>query len=180
MTDKTLAATEPQSVDVTPDVKAENFDIDAFVNGARHATRAVLIYQRPDLLADIEIAEREVELARKKRQRVSDLEDHLDDLYRALVDSGRWFHVQGRSDAWRSDVEKSVKKAGGSKEDVVLEQLAQSIVVPSNVTADHLRRLQEIDEAQVKKLVAAFSIACVQPTQVTAPFSRARSKGDPA
>lgn len=181
MTDKTLADTpEPESVDVTPDVTAEDFDIEAFVSGARHARRAVRIYSRPDLLADIEIAERAVEIARRKGEDVEALESDLDDLCRALVDSGRWFHVEGRSDAWRSNVAKDVRKRGGSKEDIVLEQVAQSIVTPSGVTSDHLRRLQEIDEAQIKGLVVAWTLACQQPTKVTAPFSRAYSKGDPA
>src|SRR5690606_40437462 len=121
-----------------------------------------------------------IDADRKKGEDVEALETDLDVLYRTLVDSGRWFHVQGRSDSWKSSVAKAVKKRGGTREDVVFEQVAQSIVSPEGVTADHLRRLAEIDEAQIKALVVCWTMACNAPTRVTAPFSHAPSKGDTA
>lgn len=149
MSDTTLADLAPTlddaagegSVDVTQDVSAEDFDIDAFVAG-----------DRDDLIEQIEALQDE------------------------FLASGKWFHVRGRSDAWRDGVKKKLKKAGASENDIVLEQVAASIVIPSGVTKKHLKAIQEINEAEVKKLVVAWQLACTQPTKATAPFSREPSR----
>ena len=185
MTDKTLADTpEPESVDVTPDVTAEDFDIDAFVAGVRPSTHAVKIYARADLLAPIaELDERiqrhdaQVAAGEDSDIDVDDLIEQVEQMQDEFLASGRWFHVRGRSDAWREGVQKKLKKAGASENDATLEMVAASIVTPSGVTKKHLKAIQEVNEAEVKKLVVAWTMACHQPAKVTAPFSREPSKG---
>lgn len=191
MSDKSLADSEPtldtleaDSVDVTHDVTAEDFDIDAFVAGVRPATRAVKIYARADLLAPIAELDERIQRHDAQAQAGEDPDEDADELIEqieALQDeflaSGKWFHVRGRSDAWRDGLKKKLKKAGASDNDITLEMVAASIVTPSGVTKKHLKAIQEINEAEVKKLVVAWQFACTQPTKATAPFSREPSKG---
>lgn len=191
MSDTTLADLAPTlddaagegSVDVTQDVSAEDFDIDAFVAGVRPSTRAVKIYARADLLAPIaELEERirrydaQVDAGEDPDEDRDDLIEQIEALQDEFLASGKWFHVRGRSDAWRDGVKKKLKKAGASENDIVLEQVAASIVIPSGVTKKHLKAIQEINEAEVKKLVVAWQFACTQPTKATAPFSREPSR----
>ena len=190
MSDKTLADVEPtlddaaESVDVTPDVAAEDFDIDAFVAGVRPSTRAVKIFARADLYAPIaELDERiqrhdaQVAAGEEPDEDVDELIEQIEALQDEFLASGKWFHVRGRSDAWREGLKKKLKKAGASDNDITLECVAACIVTPSGVTKKHLKAIQEVNEAEVKKLVVAWQFACTQPTKATAPFSREPSKG---
>src|SRR5690606_37209658 len=187
MSDKTLADSAPdidESVDVTPDVTAEDFDIDAFVAGVRPTMRAVKIYARPDLLAPItELEARiqhhdaQVEAGEAPETDRDEMIDEIEELQDQFFASGKWFHVRGRSDSWREGTKKTLKKAGASDNDATLEMVAASIVTPTGVTKKHLKAIQEVNEVEVKKLVVAWTMACHQPAKITAPFSHADSTG---
>lgn len=173
----------------------ENFDLNAWVSGIQPTTRAVNIYGRADLIAEIEMLEAKLKIAEAAADSgeeslddagsVADLEARLTQRYQEFVDSGITFKVQGRSENWLDAVEKrcrnSARVNGASKDEktvfVQLNQLAESIVQPEGVTYEHLAALREVSESQVRKLLVAFSLACNQAPQVTAPFSQRSSGG---
>ena len=172
----------------------EDFDIDGFMSGMRSTVRSATIYQRGDLLAEIEDTERRLQLVEADDAAEYALEDatggsaealnaRLDDLYQQLLDSGVTFKVEGRSVDWLTGVEKEVKRSaathGMSEDDksaaVTRHQLARSIVSPEGVTVAHLERLDEVSGAQYRKLVSTFFSACSQAPTVTSPTSPSSS-----
>lgn len=185
---------EKQPTEYEPDLPPpEDFDLDAWMSGVRSTVRSVTIYQRGDLLAEIEDTERRLQLAESPDAADFGLEDsggdkdglneRLDDLYRALLDSGVTFKVEARSNDWLNDIYNSVTQASEgrslTKEERLAiankRQLAGAIIQPQGVTYEHLDRLEEVSGAQYRKLLAAFFQANSQAPVVTAPTSPASS-----
>lgn len=169
-----------------------DFNPDEWFAGIRSTERSATLYQRGDLLADIEETERALSLVEADDAAEYSMDDtgskeslnaRLDGLYQQLMDSGVTFRVQGRSAEWLKAVEKEITKSpatnGMSKDDktaaVTREQLARSIVQPENITVGHLERLDEESGAQYRKLVGAFFQACSQAPTVPAPTSPSSS-----
>jgi len=167
-----------------------DFDINSWIAGIQSTIRSTNIYARADLIGEIEALEARLRIAEAaaadeeagldEASEASALREQIAALQQAVVDSGVTFKVQGRSENWLLNVEKAFKNHpdtnGMSKEDkavyVQLHQLAGSIVQPVGVTYDHLAQLREASEAQVRKLLVSFSLACNQAPQVTVPFSQ--------
>lgn len=191
--DDTLGATEAEAAPVEPNLPPpEDFNPDAWFSGVRATERSATLYQRGDLLADIEETERALQLAEAEDSDdyalgdtppVDALNARLEDLYQQLLDSGVTFRVQGRSAEWLEDVEKEVKRSpatnGMSKAAKTAaanrEQVARSIVQPEGITVEHLALLDQESGAQYRKLVGTFFQACSQAPQVTAPTSPSSS-----
>ncbi len=102
----------------------------------------------------------------------ADLRAQLEDRYRQFKTSARTFRVQGRSDQWRADAEKRLKKQGVTDEtERTLRALAESIVAPAGITYEHLAHLQSVSEPQIKMLLVAWGMANHTPPRVDVPFS---------
>jgi hypothetical protein len=71
-------STDPTTSDVTVDPSAFGDELDAWLGGATLARRSVDIYARPDLYAEYQDLERQLELAGKSR-REGDVEESLED-----------------------------------------------------------------------------------------------------
>lgn len=171
----------------------EDFDLDAWMSGVRSTVRSVTIYQRGDLLAEIEDIERRLQLAEAPDAAEFGIEDdgggpealndRLDALYRTLLDSGVTFKVEARSNDWLDDIYNSVTQASEgrslTKEERLAvankRQLAGAIIQPQGVTYEHLDRLEKVSGAQYRKLLAAFFQANSAAPVVTAPTSPASS-----
>ena len=166
-----------------------DFDINSWIAGIQATVRSTNIYARADLIGEIEALEAQLRIVEAaaadeagldEASEASALREQITELQQAFVASGITFKVQGRSENWLLNVEKEFKNHadtnGMSKEDkavyVQLHQLAGSIVQPVGVTYDHLAQLREASEAQVRKLLVSFSLACNQAPQVTVPFSQ--------
>lgn len=187
-------AAVPDSVDETPDETLDpaTFDIASWIAGVKSTIRSVTLYQRPDLLAEADELERKIAIAGRARPPQGDGEDTLgeDDDLTQLTDrltavlrdfsaSAMTFRVQGRTDEWRDAAEKRLKKAGVRDEtELVLRQLAESIVSPAGITYEHLAHLNEVSQPQVKMLLVAWQMANSAPPRanVDVPFSRPSSR----
>ena len=171
----------------------EDFDLDAWMSGVRSTVRSVTIYQRGDLLAEIEETERQIQLAGAPDAEEFGMEDagagaevlnaRLDAAYKALLASGVTFKVEARSNDWLEDIHSSVTQASEgrslTKEERLsianMRQLAGAIIEPQGVTYEHLKGLEQASGAQYRKLLAAFFQANAVAPVVTAPTSPASS-----
>lgn len=188
-------AVPDESVDATPDTPLDPaaFDLGTWIAGVTATVRSCTLYQRPDLLADIDELERRLTIAGKTaKARGPEGEDTLDDhgddvdtisaqLTNALHEfaaSAVTFRVQGRTDEWRDAAEKRLKKQGIRDEtEIILRQLAESVVAPAGITYEHLAHLNTVSQPQIKMLLVAWQMANVQPPRanVDVPFSPASS-----
>lgn len=165
-----------------------DFDVNAWVKGVRSTVRAVTLYQRADLLAEIEDLGRRLEIEQRAAEdedsldgnQANELAEQLEELYAEFVASGVTWKVEARSADWLTNVEKQVNKHrdsnGLSKEAraelVTATQLADAVIQPTGVTIEHLETLREVSDAQYRRLVAAFLAACSQAPGVSVPFSQ--------
>lgn len=166
--------------DQTPELDPETFDLDAWIGGVTSTVRAVTLYQRPDLLGEIDKLTRELRIAEQVPAEDRGMNDPTPDGIRRQIEamasefekSGVTFKVEGRSDEARERIAKRLKKQGVTDEyDVVLHQLEDAIVSPKGVTISFLRTLAEKSETQLKMLLTVASLANFQPPAVAVPFS---------
>lgn len=165
------------SVDVSPDVDAEDFDFGAFLDGVRATRRAVKVYARADLVAQMdEVAGgyRDDLPAQAKKKILAEV-TRLSEEFEA---SGRWFVTEARSKEWIDDFRaKTARRLGVDPADsveadgdltpeqrearkaVLLEQVAAQVVVPSGVTAEGLARLGQVNVGELNKIVTAMAYA---------------------
>lgn len=172
--------------DVTPVPDPATFDLNAWINGVTGTVRAVTLYQRADLLAEVDELQRQLRIAERIPDEDRGLGDPTPDGIRRRLEqvaadfekSALVFKVQGQSDEARDRIAKKLKKQGVTdEEEVVLHQLAAAVVEPKGVTVDVLRTMQERSEPQVKMLLTAASLANYAPPAVDVNFSRAGSGG---
>lgn len=178
------------SVDVTPDLDPDDFDFEAFLDGVRPARRAVKVYARADLLADLDELEDEITRATKSQDR-NRLVKRFDQVRDEFYASGRYFVVEARSGEWIEEFQKQAEKRLGvdagldvaTAEDLTPEQvkarqdigmllLAQQIVVPSNVTVEGLQRLAERVPGEVSKLIVAQTMVNRQVAETAKVLTR--------
>lgn len=171
--DDVLGATSDVE-DITHDVTPEDFDFDAFVAGVRPGRRAVRVTMRADLAAEIDqIAIQADELDDHNGDDAQALMARFEDIKAQIKASQRTFVVEGRSDNRREQIAKTLEKLGHQKPgkkasedeqkaynlELALHVLADAIVVPSNISVEGLRKLNNISDAEVNKLMGAFSDA---------------------
>lgn len=163
--ERSLADIAPDPVVVpTPEIPAEDFDVDAWLSGVRPTRRAVKLFARADLVGDLEEMMQEIEARGDDPAE----DDAFVALYEQFHASGRWFHVEKRSGEWEKKFRKDTAKrlrikldddgAVTSEEDgltISIEQTAAQIVVPSAVTADRVRRLYDTNQGEANKLFLA-------------------------
>jgi hypothetical protein len=155
----------------------------------------VNVYQRADLLGEIDSLEQQLQVARATEASGADesgmednlsseeLEARLFDLQQTFVDSGVTFRIEGRSETWLNRVKKEWENHsdthGKSKDEksvyVQLHQLAGAIIQPAGVTYEHLAALRESSEPQIRRLLVTFAMANNQAPSVTVPTSPASS-----
>lgn len=174
---------------ITPTV--EDFDLDAWLNGARPSRRSITLYSRGDLIGRLEELAALIERHDgDDDEEELDLYDEAEALRRTFLASGQIFTVEGRSSEWvkayRGGCEKQFGlklgvKTGTVKDETeyALRMLADQVCVPSGMTYEKLKRLSEIAEPEVMKLitvqVAANTQAAATVGVVTRDFSQGRS-----
>src|SRR5699024_2284009 len=145
---------------------------------------------RADLVAELDrIAIKAEGLADPNGDEAQELSDEFDRIKEQIRASQRVFVVEARSDERGKQILKHLEKLGHQKPgkkstederetwnmEAALHRLADAVVVPSNVSVDGLRRLNEVAEAASQKLLGAFMDASANPTKgITPPFSPRR------
>jgi len=172
---------------ITPTV--EDFDLDAWLNGARPVRRSITLYARGDLIGRLEELVTLIEKCEDDGQR-QEFEDEAEKVQHTFLASGQTFTVEARSSEWVKAYREGCAKQLGLKLGVktgtvkderqyALRMLGEQVVVPSGMTYAQLERLSEIAEPEVMKLirvqVAANTEAAAGVGVVTRDFSQGRS-----
>ena len=170
--------------DETPQLDPKTFDLTAWINGATSTVRAVTLYQRPDLVAQVDELQRQLRVAEAIPEDDRGMNDatpqgirqRLEQVAKEFEASALVFKVEGRSDEAREKIAKKLKKQNVTDEyEVALHQLADAIGEPKGVTVEFLRVLSDRSESQLKKLNATFLAANFVAPQVDVPFSNGSS-----
>lgn len=163
-------------VDASPAIDAEDFDFEEFLSGVRPTRRAVKVYARADLVAQMEEVAggfRDDLPAQAKKKVLAEI-TALREQFEA---SGRWFVAEARSAEWvekfREDASKTAGDTGSldaaeddltpeqirARQRVTLMQAAAQVVSPKGVTTEGLERLGEVAPAELNKIIAAVTFA---------------------
>jgi len=168
--------------DVTPDdaLSEEKFDFAAFVAGAKPTRRAVTLYARGDLKAQLDRVAEELTLAEKAgdTKRAAQLRKDGKQVVDEMSAPGAVIDVviEGRSDDWLTRTGDALEKDGVTDEaEKVLRRVAAQVVEPEGVTYELLEQFRQVSEPQVRKVVVAATLANSQPVDVSADFLRASS-----
>lgn len=179
----------PEVTDASSALDAEDFDFDAFVEGVRPGRRAVRVTMRADLVAELDRLAIQAESLGDDDAEADELLARFNEIKQQIIDSQRTFIVEARSDARGKQIVKHLEKLGYSKPgkktdedeaekwntEAALHRLADAVVVPSNVSVEGLRKLNDRAESEIQKLFGAFMDVCTNPTKgVTVPFSQRR------
>ena len=159
----------PETVDVSPELDPEDFDMDAFLEGVRPFRRAVRLFMRADLVAEMDELGGQINNAPAGTD-TSTLVEQFYAKKAAFYDSGRWFVLEARSPEWvevqRKEMAKeyglSIKKTGelgdGPRREEALEGmthelLRRQIVTPTKVSRENLAKLAARSPGEYRKLL---------------------------
>ena len=140
-------------------VAPANFDFAAWVAGSRPARRSVMVYQRPDLLADLdEVMELESRAATEAER--NELLERGKAIAAEMTASRLRIVVEARSSSWQQELVSKLTEAGITDDtERLLHLTAAQVVEPEGVTFETLRALAEVSEPQVVKIVQARTLA---------------------
>lgn len=195
MSDESLGDAAVETVDVTPEIDAEDFDFESFLAGARPTRRAVKIYRRADLVAAIEEAagpllQREDDDHRPLNAAEKKAAKEVARLREEFEASGVWFVAEARSRDWQTKTREEIAKRLGldlgddvpadevtdahreARYTVSLHMAAEQIAIPSGATAEGLRRLGQINEGELTKVLVAVYTANAQQAQAAGVLTR--------
>lgn len=187
--------------DTSPDVQPEDFDPAAFLKGVRSQRRAVKIFTRPDLLAELEHVVNELDslpAAAQNGKAAAELRKKGAQLQADFLASGVWWELEERSEDW---IERTQEQAvadlgvdvkidhnaplgdqgipGNVVRRIMIRQLQGQVVTPSGVTVDMLEEMYRLIPTEVFKLFTAMAAVNASQAQrsglLTLDFSQRRS-----
>ena len=187
--------------DTSPDVQPEDFDPAAFLKGVRSQRRAVKIFTRPDLLAELEHVVNELDslpAAAQNGKAAAELRKKGAQLQADFIGSGVWWELEERSEDW---IERTQEQAvadlgvdveinhnaplgdqgipGNVVRRIMIRQLQGQVVTPSGVTVDMLEEMYQRIPTEVFKLFTAMAVVNASQAQrsglLTRDFSQRRS-----
>lgn len=164
----------------------QDFDFDAWLEGAERPERAVTVYQKAGLIADLDRLEAQILAADDSEDAdgpsmgggAGKLRAEYQKLAQQFHDSALTFVVQGRDDAEKAELLKSNKDAV-ERGEFGYVVLADAILSPQ-VTPEQLKRLAaKIGEAQFNQLAIAYQKASTEVPAVSADFlPKPSTRGD--
>lgn len=167
--DRSLAESVVDSVDVSPTVTLENFDLDRWVDGIRPTRRKIKLYPNAHLIGQLEEIANRIDSAPDDAD-VDDLVEQFDRI-RGQFRDGVWFTIEKRSSESVLASRKAIAKRVGIKLDddgdstnqadtitLILHQLVEQIVEPTGITYEHLRAMLDANEGEVNKLVLTLDL----------------------
>lgn len=150
---------EETSVDVTPPSNPAGFDFSAWLAGWRPVRRAVKLYSKAHLIADVE--------------RLLDEGDEpgAQAVWDEFEASGAWIILEQRSQEWQTKFRRNLAHEKGwrldgdddpleveQRREVNLRQLAEQIAEPP-ITYEQLEQMRLVNENEVAKLIVAMNLA---------------------
>jgi len=158
----------------------KDFDFDAWLDDAERPERAVTVYQKAGLIAELDRLEAQIGNADEDEVDGPSMGGGVGKLHAEYARVAKQFHdsaltinVQGHSDEEKRDILKD------NPEGVVYAVMADAITAPK-VTAEQVKRLEKkIGPAQFGLILAAYHQASTEIPVVSADFLPKRSpRGD--
>jgi len=161
----------PEPAETTNDTGAADFDLAKWVAGVLPVTHTVTIYQRGDLVGDLDVVKMRLAQARLSRDKdaIAALEDQAAQIVEALEGSSLEVKVEGWSQDRIDAFIEPLKVAGMSDEDRVIEQVAAQVTEPAGFTADQYRTLLERVRPQAETIAGAVLAANTRVPVVSIP-----------
>lgn len=162
----------------------ETFDLDAWLSGLSRPQRSVRIFQRGDLLAELQELGREIELAEAAGDAERSLNDaspavlrqKYADLSEQFAASGRDFRFQGHD----VDERKAIMgdRIEADRSEIGRDLLFDALVSPQMTRDQFNVLLKGIGPAQIDDLVGAYQLACSDIPEPSADFLPQSSMAD--
>ena len=157
------------------EVTPQDFDLDAWINGADRPERAVTVYRKAGLIADMDVIAEKIRNADEDEidgpsmaGGVGKLRGEYAKLAQQFHDSALTVRVQGRTKAERLKIEQA--NPGLGVQDLGFAILADAVTSPK-ASPNQLARMQEaIGEPQFGLIIRAFNSACDDLPEVSADF----------
>lgn len=154
------------------------FDLSAWVAGLNPARRAVTIYGRPDLQADVDLLRERMLEARRcgEAEAAEDYKQRLAAVAAELRASALDVVVQATAPELQDKIKADTGCAEGAEmnNDQACMFTAAHVVEPAGFTAEHVRAILDASPAQATVLIHAVRRVNTEAVQVAAPFSPGR------
>ena len=143
-------------------------DVDAWIDGAKRTHRAVTVYQRADLIADLDSLTRQISIAEsaKDADTVAALTAEWEQVAAQFSASGLEIRVRGLSGAEMASITAQSKLDKVDALESAARMSAAAIVEPEFTVPQLLALQGAIGEAQMGLIVGAWSDASTRPPQV--------------
>jgi len=160
----------------------QDFDFDAWLEGAERPERAVTVYQKAGLIADLDALEARILAADDDEDvdgpsmggGVAKLRAEYQKLAKQFHDSALTIRIQGHDEAEKREI----AVANKGSEDIAYIVLADAVQYP-RATPEQLKRLaKKIGEVQFSQILTAYHEACTEFPTVSADFLPKHSSRD--
>lgn len=157
-------------------VTPQDFDLDAWIDGAERPTRSVTVYQKAGLIADLDALAERIQNAEGSEDvdgpsmggGPAKLRAEYANLAQQFHDSALTIRIEGRDDAEKRAITQANPGLTGTQ--MGYKVIADAIVSP-RFTAEQLERLAgKIGETQFDRIIARFHEACSEIPSVSADF----------
>lgn len=167
------------SVEQSPLGAPEEFDLEAWLSDAKRPERAVTIYKRADLLADLDLLERKIsDLGRipDADRGMNDDSSALEAEYLSLAEkfsaSALEVRVHGLTAEETAEIGKKANAAGEDAKRVGYRLLEAAMVYPKLPVEGIERLAAAIGTPQINMIVQAYQSASFEAPVVHVPFSQ--------
>lgn len=155
------------------DVTPQDFDLDAWIDGAERPARSVTVYQRAGLIADLDaLAERieneEAEDVDGPSMAGGNLRARYAELAQKFHDSALTIRLEGRDDAEKRELAQANEGLTGTQLGYVV--IADAIVSPKISPAQLEKLANKIGPLQFDRIIERFHEACTELPAVSADF----------
>lgn len=158
------------------DVTPQDFDFDAWLEGAERPERAVTVYQKAGLIADMDLLAERILNAEADEEvdgpsmggGVASLRGEYAKLAQQFHDSGVQFRIRGMDDYEKREIRVANPDVTPTEFGYIV--FSKAIISP-RVTPEQVKKLEErLGQAQFGFIVSKFDQACREAPEVSADF----------
>lgn len=134
-------------------------DLDSWIAGAQRQRRSVLIYQRPDLVAELDEINQEMATLKAAGQDVADLEEKWSVIAQQFADSALRIVVKGQTVEEIAALKATSAALGEDDEEASARVLEAAIMSPKFTREQIIELRKVLGDAQVEHILAAWRSA---------------------
>lgn len=154
-----------------PAAAPKDFDLAAWIDGVTAVRHAVTIYQRGDLIAELDVVKARLNNAKiaKDSDGIAALTDQARAIVATLEESSLDVVVEGWSEDRVKAFREASKEQGVSDEDVTIAQVAAQVVSPEGFDLAFYKTLIEVIRPQAEAIAAAVLAANIRVPSISVP-----------